>query len=93
MPAGLRLHFGNSDVDLDNPRRVEKVRGIFRAANEHGMAIVVHMRSSVTKKRPFGAKEARIFLNEILPEARGIAVQIAHLAGAGSYDDTPLTRR
>jgi predicted TIM-barrel fold metal-dependent hydrolase len=90
MPAGLRLHFGNSDVDLDNPQHVERVRGIFRAANEHGMAIVVHMRSSATKKRPFGAKEARIFLNEILPEARGIAVQIAHLAGAGSYDDTSV---
>jgi uncharacterized protein len=87
---GLKLHFGNSDVDLDNPQHVEKVQEIFRAASEHGMAIVVHMRSSVTKKRPFGAKEARIFLNEILPETRGIAVQIAHLAGAGSYDDTSV---
>ena len=87
---GLKLHFGNSDVDLDNPQHVEKVREVFRAATGHGMAIVVHMRSSVTKKRPYGAKEARVFLNEILPEAKGIAVQIAHLSGAGGYDDASV---
>jgi uncharacterized protein len=87
---GLKLHFGNSDVDLSNPEHVEKVKRVFRAANQHGMAIVVHMRSSITKKRPYGAKEARVFLNEVLPEAQGISVQIAHLSGAGSYDDASV---
>lgn len=87
---GLKLHFGNSDVDLDNPQHVEKVKQVFRAANEHGMAVVVHMRSSITKKRPYGAQEARVFLNEVLPQAKGIPVQIAHLAGAGSYDDASV---
>ena len=42
---------------------------MFRAADDHGMAIVVHMRPSVTRKRPYGAKEAEIFLNEVLPSA------------------------
>jgi uncharacterized protein len=84
---GLKLHFGNSDVDLDNPQHVKQLRRVFRAANKHHMAIVVHMRSSVTRKRPYGADEARIFLNEVLPSAPGVPVQIAHLAGAGGYDD------
>ena len=84
---GLKLHFGNSDVDLDNPQHVEQLRRVFRAANEHRMAIVVHMRSSVTRQRRYGADQARIFLNEVLPAAPGVPVQIAHLAGAGGYDD------
>jgi predicted TIM-barrel fold metal-dependent hydrolase len=84
---GLKLHFGNSDVDLDQPREVAQVRAVFKAANEHGMAITVHMHSSVTRKRSYGAREARIFLNEILPAAPHIPIQIAHLAGSGGYDD------
>jgi uncharacterized protein len=84
---GLKLHFGNSDVDLKNPRHVVLLRQVFHAASEHGMAIVVHLRPSVTRSRPYGAAEAGIFLNEILPAAADIPVQIAHLAGAGGYDD------
>jgi predicted TIM-barrel fold metal-dependent hydrolase len=84
---GLKLHFGNSDVDMDQPQDVAKVRKVFQAADDHGMPIVVHMRSSVTRHRPYGAAEARIFLNEVLPAAAHVPVQIAHLAGAGGYDD------
>jgi len=84
---GLKLHFGNSDVDLDNPEHVAALRRIFHSADEHGMAIVVHMRPSVTRHRPYGAKEAKVFLSEVLPTAPHVTVQIAHLAGAGGYDD------
>jgi uncharacterized protein len=84
---GLKLHFGNSDVDLDNPEHVATLRRIFHSADEHGMAIVVHMRPSVTRHRPYGAKEAKVFLSEVLPTAPHVTVQIAHLAGAGGYDD------
>ena len=37
--------------------------------------------------RPYGAKEARIFLEQLLPEAPDVVVQIAHLAGGGGYND------
>ena len=87
MRYGLKLHFGNSDVMLDNPAHVAKLREVFRAANGAGMAIVVHMRSSVTLKRPYGAAQARAFLDEVLPSAPDVTVQIAHMAGAGGYDD------
>ena len=87
---GIKLHFGNSDVDLDNLDHIERLRQVFRKANRRRMAIVVHMRSSVTRKRPYGAKEARIFLTRLLPEAARIPVQIAHLTGAGGYDDPAI---
>lgn len=84
---GLKLHFGNSDVELTNAEQVKMLQRVFAAANEHRMAIVVHMRSSVTAKRLYGAPSARAFLNDVLPLAPDVPVQIAHLAGAGGYDD------
>ena len=83
---GLKLHFGNSDVDLANPENVAQVRRIFEAADRRRMAIVVHMRTSLDLRRGYGADAARVFLNELLPAARDVPVQIAHLAGAGGYD-------
>ena len=32
LQRGLKLHFGNSDVDLDNPENVAQVRNVFAAA-------------------------------------------------------------
>jgi predicted TIM-barrel fold metal-dependent hydrolase len=33
LRTGLKLHFGNSDVDLDNPKHVRKLRDVFRSAD------------------------------------------------------------
>jgi predicted TIM-barrel fold metal-dependent hydrolase len=87
LRSGLKLHFGNSDVNLDNPDHLARVRRVFRAANEHHMAIVVHMHANIDHHRPYGAKEALIFLEQLLPEVPDVVVQIAHLAGGGGYDD------
>jgi predicted TIM-barrel fold metal-dependent hydrolase len=84
---GLKLHFGNSDVDLTNPDHVTRLQTVFAAANARRMAIVVHLHSSVTAKRPYGARSTRAFLEEVLPSAPDVPVQIAHLAGSGGYDD------
>ena len=87
LRRGLKLHFANSRVDYHNPAHTDRVRRLFAAANGYGMAIVVHMRTSISAKIPYGADEARIFLNEIVPAAPDVPIQIAHLAGAGGYGD------
>lgn len=90
LRRGIKLHFGNSDVQLDNPTHLEQLRRVFQSANEHEMAIVVHLRASISRNRPFGAAQARVFLEELLPLTPDIPVQVAHLAGAGpGYDDPP----
>lgn len=86
LRQGLKLHFGNSDVDLDNRESVARVRKILEAANRHRMAIVVHMHTSVDLRRKYGAEAARVFLNELLTAVPDVPVQIAHLAGSGGYD-------
>ena len=87
---GLKMHFGNSDVLLDTPDHLARVKAVFAAANARKMAIVVHMRPSVTRKREYGERYARAFLDELLPAAPDVPVQVAHLAGAGSYADGPV---
>jgi predicted TIM-barrel fold metal-dependent hydrolase len=84
---GVKLHFGNSVVDFHNPTHIEQVRRVFRAANDHRMAIVVHLRASVTQGMAYGPDEARVFLDEWLPAAPDVVVQVAHLGGAGPWQD------
>lgn len=90
LKHGIKLHFGNSDVQVDNPEHLERLRRVFRAANRHRMAIVVHMRASISRKRPYGAAQARVFLEQLLPLVPNTHVQVAHMAGTGpGYDDPP----
>lgn len=86
---GIKMHFGSSDVQTEVPEHFEKLKKVFQAANSRRMAIIVHMRASISKKRPYGPEEARAFL-ELLSFAPDIPVQVAHLAGSGpGYDDPP----
>lgn len=91
---GLKLHFGNSSVDVRNPEHVEKLRRVFAAANERRLAIVAHLWvGSLYEEtgRVYGREDAEIFLNQILPAAPDIPVQIAHFAGGGpGYTDDAL---
>ena len=64
-----------------------RVRRVFRAANSNRMALVIHARSTINLNRPYGAAQARLLIEELLPEAPDVTVQIAHLAGSGGYDD------
>ena len=86
LRTGLKLHFGNSDVQLDNPEHVAKVKSVFARANAVGMAIAVHLHGSVTRKRPHGAQQARTFLEQLLPAAPDAVVQVAHLTSAGGWE-------
>ena len=90
LRRGIKLHLGNSDVQLDNPAHVEQLKRVFRAANQHRMAIVVHLRASISMNRPYGRAQALVYLEQLLPLVPDIPVQVAHLAGSGpGYDDPP----
>jgi uncharacterized protein len=86
---GLKLHFGNSAFDYREPQHVSRVQRVFHAANAHGMAITVHLRASISRRLPYGREAAQVFLNEFLPAAPDVPVQIAHLAGSSGYSADP----
>jgi uncharacterized protein len=86
---GIKLHFGNSDVRLENPDHIEKLKAVFRAANANSMSIVIHSRASISLDRPYGAEQAHAFLEQLMPLATNITVQIAHLGGSGPGFNDP----
>jgi predicted TIM-barrel fold metal-dependent hydrolase len=88
LRTGLKLHFGNSDVDVDNRAHLAQLKRVFRAANRNRMAILVHAHANVNFNRPYGAPEARLFLEQLLPETPNITVVLAHMAGAGGFDES-----
>jgi predicted TIM-barrel fold metal-dependent hydrolase len=85
---GLKLHLGNSDVRLEDAGHVAQLRRVFAAANRHRMALVVHLRASISRQRPYGEAQARAFIEQVLPAAPDVPVQVAHFAGSGpGYED------
>ena len=52
LRRGIKLHFGSSDVQTAIPEHFEKLKKVFQAANSQRMAIVVHMRASISKNAP-----------------------------------------
>jgi len=84
---GLKLHFGNSVVDYHNAQHIQQLQRVFRAANGYRMPIVVHMRATFNPRMSYGRDEARIFLDELVPAAPDVVIQIAHLAAGGAPAD------
>ena len=90
LRRGIKLHLGNSDVQLENPAHIAQLRRVFKAANDRRMPIVAHLRANISKKRPYGPIQTRAFLEQVLPVAPDILIQVAHLAGTGpGYEDPP----
>lgn len=80
---GLKLHIGNSGVNVREPAHVARLREVFALANRLHAPIVVHARPRSSMNIPYGAEDATIFLEQVLPAAPDVVVQLAHMAGAG----------
>jgi predicted TIM-barrel fold metal-dependent hydrolase len=80
---GIKTHFANAGVDLKNPDHVARVKRFFQAANENQMAVVLHART----RGQFLAEHARIMLDQILPAAPDVPIQIAHMGSSSRQPD------
>lgn len=85
--TGLKLHLTNSGVDLRDPEQVAKLAAVFRAAAANGWTIMIHMRTGAAD---YGARDVRVFLDQVLPAAGEAPVVIAHAAGWGGIDAVTL---
>ncbi|KFI08250.1 amidohydrolase family protein [Massilia sp. BSC265] len=68
---GIKLQPAAGGVQLDDPEQVERLRRVFRSANARGMAIVLQLRET-------GVREARLLVDQLLPHAPGVPVQVAY---------------
>lgn len=81
--VGMKLHLANSDVDLHDPDDVSRLRTFFAAASDLELALVVHLQ---TRDEEFGGDEVDVFVDEVLPAAPDVPVQIAHMGGSSDFD-------
>lgn len=81
--TGLKIHLTNSEVDLRDPDQVFRLAAVFDAAAAAGMTIMIHMR---TRAEDYGARDVRVFVEQVLPHAGNAPVIIAHAGGWGGLD-------
>ena len=84
--SGVKLHLGNSGLDLGNPDQVKTLAAFFAAASKARMPLVVHLRGAA----PFSNVNIATFIETVLSEAGDLPVQIAHGGGFGGIDAATL---
>lgn len=76
---GIRLQPTPAGFKLDDAERIERLQRVFRSANARGMAIVLQLRET-------GTREARLLIDQLLPHAPDVPVQVAY---AGQREAAP----
>lgn len=71
---GIKLQPAAGGVELEDPEQVERLRRVFRSANARDMAIVLQLRET-------GVREARLLIEQLLPHAPDVPVQVAYAGG------------
>ncbi len=80
--AGLKLHFASSDVSLENPAHLVRVRSIVSAATGLGMPVLLHLDN---QRETFGAGDARILIDSVIIPTPGLELFLAHCGTSGGY--------
>lgn len=78
---GVKLHFGNGGVSLREPTHAARLVEIFTLAERMRAPVLVHMRARGGMN--FGAEDARLFLDRVVPVAPSVEIVVAHFGGAG----------
>lgn len=78
---GIKLHFGNAGVSLRDSSHAARIGEVFSLAERLHAPVLVHMRARGGTS--YGADDAQIFLDKIVPRAPSVEIVVAHFGGAG----------
>jgi predicted TIM-barrel fold metal-dependent hydrolase len=78
---GIKQHFGNAGVTLRNPEHLARIRELFTLAERLRVPVLVHMRARGGNN--YGAEDANLFLERVVPVAPDIEIVVAHLGASG----------
>ena len=79
--TGIKLHLGNSGISLRDPAHLARVQQLFTLAQRLRAPVLVHMRARGGSN--YGAEDAQIFLNKVVPMAPDIEIVVAHFGASG----------
>jgi predicted TIM-barrel fold metal-dependent hydrolase len=80
--AGVKLHLANSLFDFGSPEQMRQLSGVFAEARRRRLPIIIHLRN----RADWGAAQVDAFVDQVLPNARDLPIQVAHGAGWGALD-------
>ena len=84
--VGIKQHWGTAGVTLRNAAHLARVQQVFALAERLGAPVLVHMRAR--GGTDYGAEDARIFLDKVVPFAPRTEIVVAHLgASSPGYPD------
>jgi predicted TIM-barrel fold metal-dependent hydrolase len=79
--SGIKVHLGNAGITLRDPAHLARMQQLFALAQRRRAPVLIHMRARGGTN--YGAEDARIFLEEIVSQAPGIEIVVAHLGASG----------
>lgn len=85
--VGMKLQLANSDIDFHDAGNVSSLQSFFSVLAEHELPVIVHLQ---TRTSDFGADEVNVFVDEVLPAAPNVPVQIAHMGGNSRFDSATV---
>ena len=83
LPAmtGIKVHLGNAGITLRDPAHLARMQQLFALAQRLRAPVLIHMRARGGSN--YGAEDARLLLDEIVPAAPDIEIVVAHLGASG----------
>lgn len=78
---GIKLHFGNAGVSLRDPAHATRIAQVFALAERLRAPVLVHMRAR--GNTDYGAEDAQLFLDKVVPASPSIEIVVAHFGGSG----------
>jgi len=79
--VGIKQHLGNGGVSLRNPEHLARMRELFALAQRLRAPVLIHMRARGGSN--YGAEDARLFLERVVPAAPEVEIVVAHLGVSG----------
>jgi predicted TIM-barrel fold metal-dependent hydrolase len=84
--VGIKVHLGNAGVTLRDSSHLARIQQLFALAERRRAPVLIHMRAR--GGTTYGAEDAEIFLERVVPQAPGVDIVVAHL-GATSPGYSP----
>jgi predicted TIM-barrel fold metal-dependent hydrolase len=86
---GIKQHLGNGGVSLRNAEHLVRIQQVFALAQRLRSPVLIHMRARGGAN--YGAEDARLFLEHVVPVAPDIDIIVAHFGntspGYGPADE------
>lgn len=78
---GIKVHLGNSGISLRDSAQLARVQQLFALAERLHAPVLVHMRARGGSN--YGAHDAQLLLDHVVPLAPDIEIVVAHLGMSG----------